>query len=375
MPSLTLVKMLYCGQGMMTLVEVYNDGVEKDAADHLALVDCGGSSGTPTDDSLAYIATKVGHQAAKKLACVVISHQDADHVRYLGLLGGNLPAGTTVDTIVVGGLQWGGPSLASLRTFAKAVGFAEKDIFWPAKGWTDYPPDGDAGKLGYRAKLGDTYLRLVISGVSVGGKDIKNVSSAVVAVDNGSYRIVLPGDATVETMRAINALPSIATLLQPVSAVSIPHHGALRTSVENYLSYSKGGRSGGFTYTVLEKFAGETLAAKRAGASAGPWNSHHHPMQEVMTRFYPSTAPDTKHSYVSWIFNDQKWQGWDASHAAYCTVQKLDDSKGVYTYGQVVCKLAAPGVLRDEELVEFRPRGTFRLPPDGAEPVHYAPAP
>ncbi|HWL35346.1 MAG TPA: hypothetical protein VNQ77_04065 [Frankiaceae bacterium] len=386
MPSLTLVKMLYCGQGMMTLIEVYNDGVEKPAADHLALVDCGGSSGTPTDDSLNYIVTKVTAQAAKKLACVVISHQDADHVRYLGLLGGMLPSGTTVDRMVLGGVQWGGPSKGAVSTFAKAVGYDEKDIYWPAKGGSDYPDDGDAGKVGYQSKLGDTYLRLVVSGLTVGGVDIKNVSSAVIAVDNGSYRAVLPGDATVETMRYVNKMTNIATLLRPVVAVSIPHHGALRTAVENYLSYSKGGRVDDFDYDVLEDFA-DTLDATRAGASAGPYNSHHHPMEEVMDRFYRSTALSEEHKYVSWMFDDQDWKGWKARRAAYSTVQRIrtfaendtvgkksSNDHGAFIYGDVVCKLAAPGVLRDEEMVEFRPRGTLGHPA-AEDPVRYAQEP
>lgn len=386
MPSLTLVKMLYCGQGMMTLIEVYDDGVEKLAADHLALVDCGGSSGTPTDDSLRYIVSKVDAQAAKRLACVVVSHQDADHVRYLGLLGGNLPAGTTVGRLVAGGVAWGGASEESLNTFADEVGYDQGAIYWPPSEGTDYPADGDAGKVGYQAKLGDTYLRLVVSGVTVGGKDIKNVSSAVIAVDNGSYRAVLPGDATVETMRHVNKMKNIATLLQPVVAVSIPHHGALRTAVENYLSYGAGGRTDKFDYDVLEDFA-DTLSATRAGASAGPYNSHHHPMQEVMERFYWTTAASEEHKYVSWMFDDQDWKGWKAKTAAYSTVQRIRtlaandktgkksyNEHGAFIYGDVVCKLAAPGVLRDEEMVEFRPRGTLGLT-ETAERVRYAPAP
>ena len=36
MPSLTRVMILYCGQGMTTMVEVYDDGVVKETADYLA---------------------------------------------------------------------------------------------------------------------------------------------------------------------------------------------------------------------------------------------------------------------------------------------------------------------------------------------------
>ena len=50
------------------------------------------------------------------------------------------------------------------------------------------------------------------------------------------------------------------------------------------------------------------------------------------------------------------------------------DGPCLLSYGDVVCKLAPPGVLRVEEMVEFRPRGTLGLT-DQDEPVRYAPAP
>ena len=54
MPSLTRVMILYCGQGMTTLVEIYDDGNVKDAADYLALIDCGGSGEPPSSPSTTW---------------------------------------------------------------------------------------------------------------------------------------------------------------------------------------------------------------------------------------------------------------------------------------------------------------------------------
>ena len=388
-----MVKLLYCGQGMMTLIEVYEDGQEKLIADHLALVDCGGDGGTPTDQSLDYIALKVKNQPHQVMEAVIISHQDTDHVCLLPSLADRLtPLGASVNLFIVGGLCWKEGARATLKDFAEDLGLDTNYLQWPAASATDYAANGKSANAAMQARLGKSvFLRLLSNAVTTGKGTPENRSSAVVAVDNGHYRVVLPGDATVGTMDYINKLPNIGGQLRPVVAVEVPHHGALETAVTKYRSRTpqKGlpGDSDDFDYTVLERFE-TTLKAERAGASAGPYNQFHHPMEEVMVRFETSALIEADHRYVSWFFNDQRWATWRSTVAIYSTVQRVnrsamrdttstkvgDKAGSKFIYGDVIFRLAQPGSLRPEEMAEFRPRGTLDADALG-EPVIAAPAP
>src|SRR5262245_12325682 len=105
MAQLTLVRLLWSGQGMTTLVHCYAAGVEKDRADFLVLVDCGGNIEWG-DLALNYIAAKVLATKEKKLGAVIISHQDQDHVCLLRGLGDRLRGKATVGLVILGGLSW-----------------------------------------------------------------------------------------------------------------------------------------------------------------------------------------------------------------------------------------------------------------------------
>src|SRR5215470_12466797 len=124
-------------------------------------------------------------------------------------------------------------------------------------------------------------IRALVSGlVTTGRPDIrKNASSAVVVVDIGTWSVVLPGDATYQTMDAVNEIKGINTLLRPVVGLEIPHHGALRTAVENYVANKEPSH---FNFDIITEFA-KIVAPRNVAASAGPWNSHHHPIEEVLT--------------------------------------------------------------------------------------------
>ncbi|MFD0350586.1 hypothetical protein ACFQ0M_40305 [Kitasatospora aburaviensis] len=105
---LTVVKLLWCGQGMTALVEIYNDGVEKEEADFLGLVDCGGDR-EYAQGALDYIARKVGARYRKLLDLVVVTQQDASHVGLFEDLGRLLqPLRAKLWTVFVAGGK--GPS-------------------------------------------------------------------------------------------------------------------------------------------------------------------------------------------------------------------------------------------------------------------------
>ncbi|HEU0131218.1 MAG TPA: MBL fold metallo-hydrolase [Mycobacteriales bacterium] len=406
MAALTIVRVLFCGQGMTNLVEVYDDGVEKAAADWLALVDCGGNTSWGAY-AVAHVVAKVKARTPKRLDCIVVSHQDDDHIALLKQLGPELKKlKATVGLFYAGGLQWSSASDTIVHDFLDTVGYPRKNVLQDGAGAvSDYVGAKKRSELTAIASHGDTSLRRLMTNVNLtsGPPDIKrNASSTVVAVDNGTNVVLLPGDATYETMSQIYGLPAAAKkLVLPVFATGIPHHGALRTAVENYVA-SKDPKT--FGYAIVDAFA-SLIGSQRAAASAGPYNGHKHPIQEVLMRFYSKLTGAPQHTYVSYIFQRSNgathdgWTTWDSKHALDCTVVSIGEhasgpnkrvavtSKGVpkgpFVFGDIKYLLAATGVLRPEEMVEFVPRGTFGPGAFGPgafgdvadEGVVYAPAP
>ncbi|MEV0410541.1 MBL fold metallo-hydrolase [Streptomyces sp. NPDC050448] len=391
MPSLTLVKLLWCGQGMTTLVEIYDDGVEKDAADYLALIDCGGSP-TYGKDAVNHIKDKVAKRATtpKKLDLVVISHQDDDHNGLLGALGKELKTiDARVGSVHIGGLSWLPGNQATVNTFLTAVQYPGGAVNFSAPEASDYPGGGTAP--GHIAEHKDVKFRILISNLNlpnVTDDIVRNGSSAVVVVDNGVNTVVLPGDATFQTMLAINTKLGGAPLTPQVLALEIPHHGALRTAVENYAAK---GKKTDFTWTIIEDFATRVMKPKKVGASAGPWNTDNHPVKEVIEVFVGTTDTAASHTYVAFVFFQKKstvqWDTITIDRAVDTTIQKLNvkqkkrkrdapaPAAGTdFIVGHIVYRLSGALGLRPEEMVEFRPCGTFGMHgPD--EDVVQAPEP
>jgi len=387
MPSLTRVMILYVGQGMMTLVEIYSNGVAKPAADYLALIDAGGSSDKAAD-AVDYVVTKILAKADKKLDLVSISHQDGDHVTLLKSLAEKLTGkGVTCGRIFAGGSGWSSARAQTVKDFAKVVGIVPETIVFGVPYCTDYAGAKKRDELKHLAQFGDVFFRILVSGLAVTGPGItpdvqKNASSAMVVIENGSFSVVLPGDATYQTMEAaIGILQAAPSLLPQVVALEIPHHGALRTAVENYYAQ---GQLKDFNWTKLEEFAG-VLNAKWVLASAGPRNNHNHPIEEVFRVFYPWLIAIPMHDYTSFIFEpymDQIPRGWttwtNATAATSSTVQRLNFPNGVLATGNLEVSITGQGLLATEDMVRFIPRS---LIPGGAGPddiedlIVFAPAP
>ncbi|MGW0748134.1 MBL fold metallo-hydrolase [Streptomyces sp. NPDC002587] len=386
------MKLLWCGQGMTTLVEIYDDGVEKDAADYLALIDCGGSP-TYGKDAVNLIKDKVAKRTTtpKKLDLVVISHQDDDHNGLLGALGKELKTlDARVGSVHIGGLSWIQGNKDSVTEFLAAVKYAGGAVNFDAPAQTDYPGGGVAPT--HIAAHGDVKFRLLISNLAVPNVTddiVRNGSSAVVVVDNGINTVVLPGDATFQTMLAINTRLGGAQLTPQVLALEIPHHGALRTAVENYAKSGK--KKTDFTWTIIDDFATKVMKPKNVGASAGPWNTDNHPVQEVIDVFIGTTETVTAHTYVAFIFFQKKtmiqWATLTTDRAVETTIRQLvlhqkkrklnapPAAAGAdFVVGHIVYRLTGALGVRPEEMVEFRPVRTLRMHgPD--EDVVQAPEP
>lgn len=396
MPALTIVKVLWCGQGMTTLVEIYADGHEKDVADYLVLVDCGGNVEWG-GRAVNYVAQKVLDKRDNILDAVVISHQDQDHVILLKQLGDKLRGQATIGSVFLGGLEWKQSNQKVVKDFLDALDVDPKGVVFDAPKLSHYTGAKTVDKLRYWVNWNnEVYIRAMVSGlVTTGRPDIrKNASSAVVVVDNGSLAVVLPGDATYQTMDAVNEIKNIGTLLRPVLGLEIPHHGALRTAVEEYVANKDPTR---FNYEIIDEFA-RIVSPRYVAASAGPWNTHHHPIEEVLERFDPHLQATTEHTYVSYIFSRPdgvKHEGWtefsDVTYTEWCTVFAIGETakkskskfravkkegvnKGPFVFGDISFKLGGAVALAPEEMVSFHPLGT--IGPDPAdEPVYFAPAP
>jgi hypothetical protein len=378
MATLTLVRMLFCGQGMMHLVEVYDDGVEKPAADFLALVDCGGEREYSVA-SLKAIQTKVNSRTPPTLDCVVISHQDRDHVnqlKHLAPLMEEIGAKVT-GPVFIGGEAWAGQP-GKIDAFLEAVGLTRSDArFGQVGGESDYVGRADRSQLGCVVQHRDVFLRLLVSNLKGGGGNVANTSSAVVVVENGAFAVVLPGDATYETMQFVNGIQGLDALLPPVIGCAIPHHGALATAVLNYKS---GDDLDSFDWSILDDFVHKSIKAKLVAASAGPWNTHCHPVEAVIDTFMENnTITFRDHTYVVYLYYQENWVVRDNYLPVECTVQKIDpdpspwplgrqgrDKGTSFVPGEVVYRLAPVGVLKPEEMVEFRPHqdGFVVLPPE-----------
>nr|WSX48655.1 MBL fold metallo-hydrolase [Streptomyces sp. NBC_00974] len=378
---------------MTTLVEVYDGGVEKDAADYLALIDCGGSP-TYGKDAVNHIKDKVLKRTTtpnKMLDLVVISHQDDDHNGLLGALGKELKTiDARVGLVYIGGLSWIQGNKNTVTEFLTSVKHPLSGVIFGAPQHSDY--SGGSTPPTRIAEHNDVKFRILIANLvvpDVTDDIVRNGSSAVVVVDNGINTVVLPGDATFQTMHAINMRLGNKQLLPPVLALEIPHHGALRTAVENYTA--KGKAKADFTWTIVEDFATKVMKPQNVGASAGPWNSDNHPVKEVIEVFEGTTGTAAAHTYVAFVFFQKKttvqWDTISIARGVDTTIRALNvkqkkrkrdapaPEEGTdFTVGHIVYRLSGALGVRPEDMVEFRPCGTLRMHgPD--EDVVQAPKP
>lgn len=363
MPSLTRVMILFCGQGMTTLVEIYDDGLVKSSADYLALIDCGGTS-DGGQLAVDYVAKKILAKKDAVLNLLVISHQDADHVQLLNGLGDKLSdTKATLAKVELGGCNWSNSNIATVEEFVDLMEMDADDLEFDAPKRSDYKKATKRSELKYIDKHGDTYFRVLISGLAITGTGrtadiVRNASSAMVVVENGSYSVFLPGDATHQTMDvAADVINAKRNLIPRVVGLEIPHHGALRTAVENY--YARG-EPDDFNWRRIKGFAG-ALSADWVVASAGPKNSHRHPVEEVLNVFEDWLVTIGKHDYNAYVFDrrggttSKGWTNYTTTKAESCTVQEYNLDTGQYWYGNIEIPLTKPGIIPVEEMVRFIP--------------------
>lgn len=324
----TLVTMLSCGQGAMTLVEIYED-LKKPAA-FLALIDCGSDdirNRTKTAGAIAYVTSKVKARNQPVLDLVIISHQDKDHVNLLPALGAQLSAlQATVTKIHCCGLNWDKDpkkrkkSKSSVERFVKYVGYQDSPAYdLPTHSdYTTVPPTSFAR---YDNKV---FFRFLIENMPETAEGT-NRSSGVVVVEDvttpGEPMIaVLPGDITRQTMAYIRDKAGIKGLgpnkpLTKVVALAAPHHGARATAVA----------SPGQDWDDFDWFA-RSMKPDHLGVSAGPGSKYKHPVFAVIERFTGTVqnvrvvANAAWHSYATFDETSETWQNKVTADGIWSTV-------------------------------------------------------
>jgi hypothetical protein len=319
------VHVLFCGQGMTNWIEYYaNEGDKNNKKPSMtAIVDLGGSarSGKAAPQFIVD-RLKQFEASCRKITALVYSHRDGDHWNLTDLFARLLQAQcpeATIGEIWKGGTGWSAKAKKSIKKLATATGCpADKNKFF--EGFrSDYETPG------HLIRQGGCQIRVVavnvpaatvtemdegpgpgpgpgpdpdfaaaaIAGMraaqAVGGEEA-NRTSAVIAIELGNLSIILPGDATQETMARVSQVYEGPQKPKPCYGMSIPHHGALRTSVDAYVAGDK--KLQKTTFVTLDNFIKST-SPKQVVASSGTDNKHHHPLQQIMDRF-ATTIDKTK---------------------------------------------------------------------------------
>lgn len=299
------IALLFCGQGMTNWIEYYpNDKAMKDnKPTMLVLVDLGGDS----DSAVSYIVGRLqtfttAMGATPSIDRVIFSHQDRDHWELITPFLAALKKAkltVTVGEIRFAGADWKPQATNAVKKLADATG-AKKRTFGSYV--TNYVGDGSI------VEKGNCRVRLVIANCPCADKGsgmLENGTSAVIAIELGGKSIILPGDATWETLKYINDLCKKSSKPEPCYGLSVPHHGSLRTSVEGYRKNKDVEKMGWDHVTTFVK----NLKPQQLGASAGYKNTHSHPMTEIIKEFEKyATSPNTEHYLETFSFADNDWE-------------------------------------------------------------------
>lgn len=334
----------FCGQGMTNWIEYYANDADRNATPKrpsmLAIVDlgAGGQDGlrgsTSIGDRIRLIAPD-----RRAIRMAVISHQDRDHWSLIEpFLAEIANEGVTIEQIWRGGQAWKAGAFRAVKRLANGTGAGGVPAPQAALATNrcDYPQAGGPGQE--LTHEGNCRIRVVAVNIPnnwpADGGWRENGTSAVIAVELGGNSIILPGDATYQTMQVINGI----YLRAPASAkpaacfgLSIPHHGSLRTSVPGYNALHD--------YVNMNKAVVTTfsnnLNARKVVASAGPRNRHKHPYEEMVQLFGGNAnEPQDPHYLQLFGFELHDWLG----------VADSENSRNVWT--------TAGYQLRDERIVD-----------------------
>ncbi|MDC3378847.1 hypothetical protein OAX78_01010 [Planctomycetota bacterium] len=370
---------LWCDQGMAHMLETFEsqDEVANEVPLGIALFDFGADLKTLKKSVRIELATPAVRSVQSALASqkaagrtpllnfVVVSHQDQDHYSLLNYLMNEVGTASKgnmyVGAIVKGGCDWSDgatKTIERLRNYGLEGEKANVTTF--TNNFSHYPgPTKSVGSLG---TLNGVNLRVLLSNKSMpqgAEEDIRrNATSAVMVIDFENQRIILPGDATWETLKAINTKLkkwSPGSPVRPVVMMSVPHHGSLRTmDPSNKVSKDS-------TVPDLASFLALTQP-QTSIASAGAWNQFHHPSELIIDEFRKHATPRTSHPIVVFTKPRAAPSQWAVQHP----------QKATFT---TTITLGAPPRIRNYYLEITKDQPTLSdSPVDGsAVPVNHAP--
>lgn len=307
----TVVTILYCGQGMANVIEIYDLSMPKASPPAaLGLVDFGvaGKSGVQRrrekySDAVDYVAALLLERQAQGKPCVLdfvlISHQDEDHWALLPALVVAMKkhGGFRIAKLWLGGSDW------KKESEQEVLKLPWDDVVQFVRARSDYDPPTTTNQPSLFAYK-DTVVRVLGAQApcALASKKVdirRNGTSVVVVVECADKHAVLPGDATAETFDYVNPIMEAwennqgRGAVHPCLAISIPHHGSERT----FLAGKDWGPGNTFAKSV---------GAQNAVASAGYPNTYGHPRIEVM-RLFKGFAQSSvaSHTYVAYSTKDQ----------------------------------------------------------------------
>jgi hypothetical protein len=345
--------MLFAYQGMGNLISLTKPG-DPGTIYYDALIDFGTTSYSECDETVNFVGNYLTRGGTKNavLDMVVISHKDHDHwslfdnlIKYLTGIGRNL----VIKKLIYGGYY---------NTFSKTNGKNIIDRLYPlitsptVKGnFVFYEAEASAytkkNKLAELANFGGVRFTPVAVNVEASVTKshfdiIANTASLVVAILYLDDSMILPGDATADTIAYINKLLAggSAGEIKSPRLLSVPHHGALRTIASNYLAKDP-------DLVIAETFA-EEIQADTAGASAG-FATHHHPDEGVLNIFKPYMLPrPKKHDYVSYHRDLSKWKVTSTDDGIFTTYLSVgsDGKKLGAVKRRIVFRILADGSFK-----------------------------
>ncbi|MGW6916644.1 hypothetical protein ACWGB8_22885 [Kitasatospora sp. NPDC054939] len=322
---LTVVRLLWCGQGQLAFVEIYNEGVEQPEADFLALVNCGGESGY-AQASLDYITTKVAARYRKLLNLVVLTSLQQSSLSLLDELGERLERiGARVLSAFVAGAKPEGAPPDTIATFFLRLRFNLGRVQYAADRQSDYR-NAD-GELSWIAEHNGTYFRILAS------DNRPFVNATVLVIDNTRLTVTLPGGLTYELMSAITAIGGLQRKLSPKRILQLPQYGVLESAVIDLLSSPQTPPR----WKTVKDFA---KAIKPTGlwVSAGLMNASLDPLSATLAAFSDGLEDADPHTYVSYDLpgtgtETGTWQTRETTKEIRTTVRTLGRQE---THGDVV---------------------------------------
>jgi hypothetical protein len=332
------VDFLWCDQGMAHLVQVF-DKTSADTPAALMLVDFGvevmlkskvvvaAQAAPAVAFVIDVLKAMVKRGLPPRIEYVVISHQDTDHwgmFDYLLAEADSQSIPLRFGKVYYGGTYWSPGALNLLDRLAARTADSSTDKVPWANNWSDYRnPKVVDNKPTELLHIGAMVVRTLIVNApipkSAQPSYQKNGSTAILVIEFGEARYILPGDATYQTLEFVNVILEgwAGASLAPTTVMAAPHHGALATIVPDSAKPDFGTLSDFVFFTQPESVV----------ASAGVKNQFKHPYRIVLNEL------------SNWVLDGQY-----GSHPYVAYRKEIDDWELVTTAAQTYTTVVTHGV-------------------------------